>query len=217
MDFRWPEATWTATTIIGQQEYALVEMVDLLRVYVAGQILPKTSIPNLEGDQIQLFDQTAPNFIPQWVYQGTLSYPVSSDTGGPFGMGLPWQSGDRPQYYKRGGNLGIVPPPANAVTIQIDGVPVANTLVQYTDQTILPYMATDAICWKTLMLTAVGEQKLQDAAQYDTAYKGALALLLSWRKTWDPWNGQIFPITNRSKRQGPPRYGSGKGSYGGTG
>jgi hypothetical protein len=236
LDVQWPEATGYTPTVAGQQEYTLPELISILRVYMIflpgspGQPMVPTSINRLEGDTLGYFDQSTTQYQTQWQTQNSSAYPVSSGNGYPqIASILPpaygGYSGQRPQYYLRGGNLGCVPIPAvSTYSIQLDYIPIPPTLVNLGDQSILPDAFVDAIVYKTMYYMASAESNPVKMADADKMYGGlpqergtggAIGKLLSWKGnllTHEP-RAVIF-TTARTRFNGPPRVGSGQGRHG---
>ena len=107
LDLDWLESTYTGTTVNGTQEYQLPETLKILRVYIAGEQIVPTTIPALGGDQIEIWDRSAPNNQPQWAAQPADTYPLPGGLppggqGSGWGRGVdagntPWSRGDRPR------------------------------------------------------------------------------------------------------------------------
>lgn len=186
---RWPDATWTQTltggTGTGITEITLPETVQIDRVYVNGQPIAPTSIPALEGTDIQFYDETSTDgtFKPQWNTQPYAGYPVqNAQTGYPAGMS-PWYVGHRPNYYLRGGNMGIVPSPSGSFTIQIDGVGVPAPFVNQSDVDIFPSFFKYAIVHKMIELANLVDRNMETAQAHAALYKEQERELISWRRT----------------------------------
>jgi hypothetical protein len=167
-EFDFPEATQSIATIAGQQEYQLVEMMKLLRVYIQGpngskQELIASDIFTLEGDILQNYDNTSgfiqggPVQSSNFSAQQPRAYPVqnvgfSGSTGAPVPTKNPWGPNSRPCYYLRGGYIGIMPAPlvATGVTIGVDHIPKPPDLSLTSDVSIYPDIFLDAIIWKMI-------------------------------------------------------------------
>ena len=178
----WPQGTITTTTIASQMEYTLPTITKILRVYVAGQLIVPTTIPNLQGDQIEFYDQTGTNNAPQWNTQVASAYPVTGTSfGSPYPSSLPFVQGARPQWYQRGGNLGLVPPPAGVYTLSIDIVPRPSALANLTDiDNCYDEFFKEAICQGAAM-RALQSDRDQDARMAAAdAYRTQMKLLKSW-------------------------------------
>ena len=229
LDFQWPQGTWYATVGNGIQEYSLGDLNNVLRAYLVyapntpPQPLVYEDIGALEGDQIGLYDQTAKGYAPQWMSQAPAAYPVASSTGYPVPVGVPWSpnASQRPKWYLRGGHIGILPAPSNVCLLQLDVIPEAPKLVLQSDHDILPQKAIDAVVWKVgvYMMQAQGDPSAMKAYEMEyggaNGLGGALGKLISWRGDF-PERASRAPlfVTYRTRFQGPPRLGSGKGRVG---
>jgi hypothetical protein len=178
-----PQATQNYLLVTGQQEYQLQELMKIMRVYIATfdptnpnfpyvfkQELIGTDIYTLEGDILQQYDNTSgrnPNYpqqTSQYIAQPPEAYPIlNAPGGGPYPTKLPWQGhyqnpnggwGSRPQYYLRGGYLGVVPipvqntAPSPLIYLLIDFIPEPPALVNSFDNSIFPAIFLEAISWK---------------------------------------------------------------------
>lgn len=198
----YPQGTITLSggTITGQQEYPGFPLVNkVLRVYLGGQRLVETDISTMEGDQIQLWDQTAQGNIPQWKFQQSETYPVSSPTGYPYPAGLPYWPGQRPVYYFRGGNLGIVPAPAGNYSLTIDVVPVPVNLVNLTDESDLPINFCEAIVWKMCWLAHKADGDDEQANAAAATYREVMGLCRTWIRQKSNKVPQWFVYPERAK------------------
>jgi|SRR5271166_5700689 len=219
IDWEWPETSIFITAISGQQEYDTrnntvtppVEQVNkILRVYVAGQLCVPTTIPLMDGSQIELFDQTALNFTPQWLAVPATSYPVSSDSGFPQTR-APFFPGMRPRFYLRGPfNIGFVPAPLGTPTIQLDIIPTPPLLLAESDPDIFPDNCREAIAWKAAELAMFGDNPNPDKVQMaDACYARYLRelkqVLIPWKRNFvefGPKGPQV--LTYRAFFQGAP-------------
>lgn len=206
-----PEATWTLTTIPGQREYAVLEPLKILRVYIVGpdgsqMILPGTDIPTLEGDILERYDDTStmqlgqPANTPQWLTAQPASYPYTQyfhSRQQP--TTSPYKQGSRPEYYMRGGNIGIVPPPISAYTVIMDYIPTPPTVTSESDILEYPEIFMDALTFKMAQyarLSDSSQASLNHKALYDEQVKTKIR----------PWHDSIqatkpkkfVPITKRS-------------------
>ena len=135
----WPEARCVFSTTQNVQEYTgLPEFYRTYRCYFAGQLIPITTINLLEGHQIQYYDQTGttgppavqgggpPGNVgtasPKWTLEMAANYPVAGRATFPAPDASPWYTGSQPRAYYRTGVLGIVPMPANVVTVALEGI-----------------------------------------------------------------------------------------------
>lgn len=178
----WPQGNITSSTVAGQMEYTLPTVTKILRVYVGGQIIIPTSIPSLQGDQIEFYDQTAANNAPQWNSQNATVYPVTGTSfAGPYPSTLPFVQGARPQWYQRGGNLGLVPPPAGIYTISIDIVPRPAALAALTDvDNCYDEFFKEAICQGAVMRALQADKDQQSRMAAAQARAEEMKRLKSW-------------------------------------
>lgn len=213
-------------TQINLPEYPLPRLVGIRRVYMAGpgfaQRLVHTSIPQMEGDQLRIYDQTnstssslpgtstvgssGGNFTPQWLTLQPAPYPVSNLD---FGIGynpLPMIPGRRPAYYLRGiGRIGVVPAPSAQywlvldiaeTTDEIDPVTAAATASPFPDD------FKEALSWYALHFAyhsdqSVGSDSLEaDAMQNYAACLGKLQSFVSNINEDDPQGP--YMLTHRS-------------------
>lgn len=183
---RWPDWTWTNTlsggTGIGVAEIQMPETIQIDRVYVNGQPIVPTSIPALEGTDIEYYDMSVGN-LPQWNQQPYASFPVQSGQQGyPQGLG-PFYVGQRPRYYMRGGNLGLVPSPSGSFTLQVDGVGVPPPLVNQNDIDIFPSFAKYTIAHKAAELAFLADKNPDSAQAQAMEYKANEKELITWRRS----------------------------------
>lgn len=216
---KWPESRFVLTTTPNVQEYQIPEVVRMLRVYLNGQPLVATNIPTLEGQQIQLNDQTgsgggpgglvntgtAPSLVsgqytPQWTGQVAASYPVASALSAPSPSAQPWMVGMRPRYYMRGGMIGLVPPPLGAYPLVMDCIAQPATLTNLTDTCVLPDIALDAISWTVCEFCYYADPQNQgagDSRNFATAEKQkAMQEVRAWKREYDgvgPKGPNILP------------------------
>jgi hypothetical protein len=206
LDLDWPESSYTGFTVASVQEYQMPEALKILRVYLAGQPIVPTTIPAMEGSQIELWDQSAPGNIPQWLYQQSQIYPFLSGTYGynAFNAGnTPWNQNERPRFYIRGGNIGIVPKPAGAYFMQIDLIPQPPTLVNLTDVSLYQTTFKDAICWKSVEYALFGDTNSLLSTAMDN-YKAEIIKLRAWKEDYQKMLPKgVFPLTTRTFFQGP--------------
>lgn len=170
-DVEFPQSRLTAPTIVNQQEYATPDLLNVYRVYLAGQLLVPTTKQILEGHQTQEYDQgldsgimqpgiqtpgsggppgTQGSFTPAWNIQSPEAYPVANAWGSPAPDAQPWFTGQRPRYYFDGGVIGFVPAPSSIVTMCIDCLRVPDPLANLIDITIFPYNFRTAMVWKVV-------------------------------------------------------------------
>jgi hypothetical protein len=223
-----PEATFYFVTVPTVGEYNLDEHTNILRVKVGGppgQPIVPQSIDMLEGTQINLYDQssTTTPFTPQWLTQPPASYPVSSSTGFPAPITIPWSPGNRPAFYLRGDGavLGLVPTPSTGYVVQIDCIAQPSVLVNDGDSSDFPDKAMDALVYKTMAYMAVSDRNSTALVLAERLYGGetgtggAVGQLLSQQRA-TPQHKSRAPlfVTARTKFMGPQRTGSGKGRLG---
>jgi hypothetical protein len=160
LDLPYTEGTDTFPTIANQQEYAMVENIRVLRVYMLGpngskQLIEPTDIPTMEGENANIFDassdfiQGQPPLTPQWIAQKPVTYPYRSPQrqgqGHPASM---WNWSNPPRWYRRYGNIGFVPPPNAVFTVCMDFIPIPPTVVTTSDLLAFPEMYRDALVYK---------------------------------------------------------------------
>jgi hypothetical protein len=174
-----------------QQEYAFKEPipVGVLRVYIVGpgfmQRLPYTTIADLEGEQIRMYDQSAPNNSPQWLVLPPAPYPVQNCQIGTIGYSpLPMQPGQRPEYYMRGkGIIGITYPPISAYTLVTDIWPMPTEIQTDQDQLPFDYTWKTVLGWGTAMFAYSSDQSVGSdslAADAERQYEKAIAVKMGW-------------------------------------
>lgn len=148
----WPEASMTTSTVASTAEYQLIDLVAILRVYVAGQLLYYEDISTLQGEQLEQFDQSATDqsLRPLWVQQQAVgtTYPQQNDQANPVAGGLPYYLGQRPVFYLRGGNLGLMPAPLGVYTLQVDFIPLPAYLSTMSTPSDMPLASKAALAWK---------------------------------------------------------------------
>ena len=90
----------------------------------------------------------------QYITQPPIAYPqIQAPIGGPYPTKLPWNvaANPRPQYYLRGGYIGVVPIPLQtnpATYLMLDYIPAPPALVNTPDNSIFPDIFLEAITWK---------------------------------------------------------------------
>lgn len=157
---RFPEIQINGFTVGGTQEYALSEdIIEVKRVYVAGQRVPKTDIATMEGEALGLYDMTSSTFTPQWQAAPLAAYPVAADQGYPAPIPVPYFQGMRPVYYPRGGSVvGLVPAPIGVYALRVEGIALAPDLVNLSDVDVFPRYYLDSICWKAVEYAMYADQ-----------------------------------------------------------
>lgn len=222
-----PEASYTVTTQAGIREYAMVECVKILRGYlvqngVFAQPLPGTDIPTLQGDVLMIYDQSSgqinglPQYSPQWAAEAPQGYPLTnSGQGRPIvPTALPYfsvtASAQRGMLYRRGGNVGVDPPPAQSgLILAVDFIPLQPIVSVDTSFMIYPRIYKDALAARMCYYMA-GADVSPRAQMYDGEYKGKLPDIRMWLDNL---------MANKPKRLTPitKRTFSGYGSWGGGG
>lgn len=206
----WPEATYSLTSDGVHREYPLPELYALLRVYVAGQECVPTTIPLLEGDALQIYDNSGTNQVPQWTQAPFTGYPVASGVSMPNSNALPYFTGQRPSYYTRNsGILGILPPPTAGWNVAIDVYPAPPTLVNPGDLTFFPQLFKEAIAWQamTYAFFAENDQGANQTMQICAAqFEKQATILTAWKSKFvRNLPNQPMPMPHRMYFQGPPR------------
>lgn len=195
---RFPEYQITTTSIADRQEYTLPEVVNIKRVYVAGQRIPQTSIAALEGAQLRVFDQSGTGQVPLWKTAASAAYPVTADCGFPAPSPDLYYIGQRPEFYQRGeSTIGLVPPPANAVTITVEGIAFPPQIQALSDKTIYPRQYLEAIAWYAASRLLFADSDMTRSQIAMGSYEGAKRELMDWLSTFSD-SKQIIPITYRS-------------------
>jgi len=209
-DVRFPDCRITFPTVPGSALYPMPLMLVTDAVYVAGQLAVPTDVSTLEGRQIGYYDErgdgsttggpysdaalgTTGQNAPLWAVQEPLSYPVNGGWSTPAFAGFgntiapdaqPWDINSRPRYYWRGGYIGLVPPPANVVTVSIDGVRMPDTITALDQVMPTPDNFQDAVIWAALALAKYADDGTRSDAQRVTAeqnYEREKRKLLTWR------------------------------------
>ncbi|MGH7745687.1 MAG: hypothetical protein ACREQ5_12995 [Candidatus Dormibacteria bacterium] len=167
-DVRFPQSRAIGSTVSNQQEYPIPDIIEIYRVYLAGQLAVVTTLETIEGAQVQLWDQgfntgvqqqappsgsggppgVVPGFSPSWIVQQSEQYPFQNVWGTPAPDAQAWAAGQRPRYYLRGGSLGLVPTPGNIVSLVIDCLRVLPDSAHLTDESFFPLNFREALAWK---------------------------------------------------------------------
>ena len=199
LDLDFPEATFTYGIVPGQQEYQLDTLSKILRVYIktaSGSIIElyPTDIPTLEGDILQIYDNTsgtvlgAPTQSPQFLTQSPQAYPMVnvSGGGGTVGTKYPYSNtssgGQRPCYYLRGGYLGILPPDSVATgdVIKVDCIPTPADILSAGQTSIFPRTFLNAVVWGVVKYCRMSDQNpLYQAA--DAEFEKEMSRLNLWK------------------------------------
>lgn len=220
-ELKWPPSRFLFTSQPGVQEYQLQEVLKILDVYVNGQLLVQTDIATLQGEQIQISDQSgsaggpgglispqAPPtlaggpYSPAWAGQGAAAYPVANVQGTTLSAS-PWFVGQRPMYYCEGGNLGFVPPPLVAYPVVVRCIKQPALLQNPTDALVLPDICLDALAWKVCEYFYYANPQQDgnsDSRNYANAqYKEALIACKDWKRTYAGDTGHgVIPRTYRT-------------------
>lgn len=185
LQIEWPVGHWQATSVNGTQEYTQPQLIKIERVYLAGQPCIPTDIATLEGTQIEFYDQTNPTtaYTPNWNSQPVTAYPVvNTQMGYPNGVS-PYYVGERPQYYLNGGNLGFVPPPAGAYTMDIWGIAVPTPLVNLADVCVFPDFFKSALAHKAAEIALHADSADDRAQQQALKFAEWMPQLRAWKRT----------------------------------
>lgn len=227
-----PQATLNILLVSNQQEYQLIDLMKIMRVYTAvfnadnpsfpyafKQELIGTDIYTLEGDIIQTYDNTSghnqgyPQQTSQYIAQIPQQYPIqSSRGGGPYPTKLPWQThsqspntgshGSRPQYYLRGGYIGVVPRPVQtnpATYLMIDYIPAPPALVNTPDNSIYPDIFLEAIIWKMVEFASYSDHnsaQMQASQMYQNEITNKINPWIQKIQATKPKT--LVPITKRT-------------------
>lgn len=181
----WPESTMTTSTVASQGEYTLIDLVAILRVFVAGQLIYPTDIATLQGEQLEEFDQSATDasLRPLWVQQQATgaTYPQANDQANPVAGGLPYYLGQRPTFYLRGANLGLVPAPLGVYTLQVDYIPLPVNLISLNTTSDMPTAAKAAIVWKMISYLYQTDGNDNGQARAEGQFEKAVKETMQWK------------------------------------
>ncbi len=220
-----PEATRNILLVSGQQEYQLMDLMKILRVYTAvfnpdnpnfpfafKQELIATSINLLEGDVLQRYDNTSQRIqqSSKYIAQPPELYPVPQNHGrmsgpgnsGPYPTNMPWEHGSRPAYYMRGGYIGLVPIPLQgnpATYLMIDYTAAPPALVNTPDNSIFPDTFLEAIVWKMIEFASYSDHnsaQMQAAQMYENEVKTKITPWIQRLQATRPKT--LVPITKRT-------------------
>jgi hypothetical protein len=211
-----PESRNTLTAIDSRQEYPLMEMHELYRVYLDGQICVETpgNVDTLEGDQIGFSDQTGSGTIatggggapggtteqPQWAIQTPTAYPFLNSWGSPAPNVQPFFAGQRPRFYRRGGSIGFVPAPMAGTIITIDCIRVPNTLTAGSQPIVVPDNFADAIddyCINRMLLADRDPVAREIAREYGSMFEAEVKRLRTWKRQYSLEDAAIQPLNYR--------------------
>jgi len=232
IDLPYTEGTWHFPTIPNQQEYAMLETIRILRVYILGaadpitgltpkQLLEPTDIPSMEGDNQNYFDasssfhQGQPPLTPQWIAQQPRPYPNYNHQQNQHGFGKSswvWRQGDKPRWYMRYGNIGFVPPPNAVYTVYVDHIPLPPTVVTTSDLLEFGEVYRDILVAKMSAYSRQADGS-SDAQKNDAIYMAKVKQQKEW---WDKFQISkpmtFIPWVRRNGGAG--RYGRGWGGWG---
>ena len=211
-----PEAAYPITTIAGQREYQMIDCVKILRCYLIvntqfAQPLPGSDLPTLEGDILMIYDQSSgqiageASYSPQWMAENPGNYPLTnSGQGRPIvPTALPYYSTTAGQqrgiYYHRGGNIGVVPPPAaSGMILAVDHIPLQPIVSADSNLMIYPRVYTDALTYKMCEYMAMADRSAM-AGTYGAHYKDEVPSLRTWLDNlWATKPKRFVPITKRT-------------------
>lgn len=178
-----PESIFKMTALSGTQEYALPEVMAILRVYVAGQLIFPTDIPTLQAEQIEVFDQSGANYTPAWTQVAAATYPVANDMASPV-PAVSYYPGQRPQFYLRGANIGFVPTISGTPTIQIDAIPIPIPLTAAGTQTNYPHIFLPALAHHTAAAMYSADSNDAMANIELGKYELALKDIVAWKRNF---------------------------------
>jgi hypothetical protein len=204
LEVRFPEYQMVTTTPSSPtlQEYILPEIINIKRVKLQGQLLTPSSIPTLEGDQVLMFDQTAPLYTPQWTIAGVATFPVASDSGWPASIVSSYFPGVRPSYYLRGESiLGIVPPPAGGQVITVEGIAFPAPYVLRTDITIYPHHYLEALAQGAVRRCMQSDKDTEGMKVAAEGYAEGRGRLMDWLNSFLPVK-PVMPVTYRTMFEG---------------
>jgi hypothetical protein len=187
--------------------------------YAFKQELIGTDIYTLEGDILQTYDNSSgqnpgyPVQSSQYIAQQPEAYPINNvSIGGPYPTKSPWSNsfqspngnggGSRPQYYLRGGYIGIVPIPIQtnpATYLMIDYIPAPPALVNTPDNSIFPDTFLEAIVWKMVEFASYSDHnsaQMQAAQMYQNEIDKKITPWIQRIQATKPKT--LVPITKRT-------------------
>ena len=205
---RWPPMNLTRSTVANTQEYTLPESVlAVYSVYLAGQPLVPTTKPIMEGWGQELWDDTGPQYQPEWQkldmaqYPNPAAYPVSATYQGVIIDQVPGAP-VKPSWYPWGANIGIIPTPNGIFTLTVLGIAFPPQLASGTDTCIFPELARYTIAHKALQLARESERHYDEAQYFQGQFEGDIPDLIAWKNNLYPQQNRI---QYRSYRYGQPR------------
>lgn len=156
-DVMWPPTRLATQTVPNYQRYQMPVVLDVVSIYVNGQLCSPTDQRTIQGQQIDAYDQglyggsstpqptggdgpsgTTGTFTPLWNIQTPEQYPVVNDWGWPRPDAQSWGFTQAPRYFWRGGYVVLIPAPANGPPI-VNGVAQNNLVI---DCVMLPITLT---------------------------------------------------------------------------
>lgn len=183
LQLEWPVVHLNAMSVANTQEYTMPEIVKIERVYLAGQPCVPTDIATLEGLQIEYYDQNStqtPN-TPQWNSAVFNTYPVTNtQVGYPNGVS-PYYVGQRPVYYVNGGNIGFVPIPAGAYSMDIWGIGLPTPFSTGTETCSFPSFFKPALAHKAAQLAFEADSQLERAQMQSAHFMEWMPQLRTWK------------------------------------
>jgi hypothetical protein len=221
----WPVGVVPGTWNSNAENPLIEDMLSILRVDVNGQLCVPTSVETMEGQPLEMYDQSGTGQKPEWLaldqapYPSPATYPVTQ-TQGVQGFPVPQQPGFpiRPVYYIRGANIGIVPLPASGSTVTIYFIvkPPDLSSTNPNGVSIYPEIFIDAISQKAAEIAMASDKQFQAADYWAGKFKETLfdpqAGLLKWKKQFmQQFVERPQPVTYRALFSGGPITGSGSG------
>lgn len=213
-DVLFPAARISTQTVANQQLYQLPVVLQILSVYVNGQLASPTDQATLEGHQIDLYDQgfygalgtqtsgsagptgTTGTFTPKWNIRPPAEYPVQNSWGWPRPDAQPSGTTQPPRFFFRGGYIALVPAPANAAPV-VNGVAVDNlvmdcvmlpdTIVSLNQRLWYDEQFVPALAWAIVADAKFGDdtQKTAESRNYAAGeYRRCVGDLRMWKATY---------------------------------
>lgn len=191
---KFPFARISTGTVAGQQSYMLPETPlddGTGCVYLNGQLLNKTDIATLQGQQINLYDQggfgtqaagsagpTANSgfYTPQWLVQPPTSFPAPNYQNLRTPV-APWSSGMAPEYAMHGGNIVIVPAPNANALLDPSNDPIPNLVIDM----CLSFGYLGPVTWNNALTQPLVLQSIAQRIWFPTNFKNALVWGLAER------------------------------------
>lgn len=204
----WPHATVPGTWNTNLENPLTEDVLAVLEVFVNGQMCVPTDPPLLQGNQIEMYDQSGTGQKPEWQtldrasYANPSPYPVTSTagvTGYPI-TSIPGVAPSRPMYYLRGANLGIIPTPNSGSTVTVNYVqsPIDLSASAPNGVSIYPEIFKDAICFKADQLLKASDRKFDEANEFLQWYSDELKKLRYWKQQFNPLPERPVPVTYRT-------------------